>query len=111
MLFSGWAAIYDLAVKSPGVDRGDSVVDLVAAYLGVCPKLPIIVFSNHRLQPFIFFAILIAYKIAKRTRLRSVADLRNVWFVRDAPDETDNIPRNRPAKKPNRFYEFLSWVK
>lgn len=35
MLFSGWAAIYDLCAGSPGVDWRDSIVDLVAAYLGV----------------------------------------------------------------------------
>lgn len=35
MIFGGWAAIYDLAVDSPGVDRKDAIVDLVAAYLGV----------------------------------------------------------------------------
>ncbi|KAI4167688.1 MAG: hypothetical protein LQ343_007007 [Gyalolechia ehrenbergii] len=35
MLFSGWAAIYDLCARSPGVDWRDAVVDLVAAYLGV----------------------------------------------------------------------------
>lgn len=39
MLFSGWAAIYDLCAKSPGVDRGDAIVDLVAAYLGVSLSL------------------------------------------------------------------------
>ncbi len=31
----GWAAIYDLCAKSPGVSMEDSIVDLVAAYLGV----------------------------------------------------------------------------
>ena len=35
MVFSGWAAIYDLAARSPGVNRADSIVDLIAAYLGV----------------------------------------------------------------------------
>ena len=35
MISGGWAAIYDLVVGSPGVDRRDSIVDLVAAYLGV----------------------------------------------------------------------------
>ncbi|KAL8810969.1 MAG: hypothetical protein Q9223_001992, partial [Gallowayella weberi] len=34
MIFSGWAAIYDLVAKSPGVNRTDSIVDLIAAYLG-----------------------------------------------------------------------------
>ncbi len=40
MLFSGWAAIYDLCARSPGVDRGDAIVDLAAAYLGVSHCLP-----------------------------------------------------------------------
>ena len=35
MILSGWSAIYDLVVKSAGVDRRDSIVDLVASYLGV----------------------------------------------------------------------------
>ena len=35
MLFSGWAAVYDLAVESPGVTRRGSIVNLVAAYIGV----------------------------------------------------------------------------
>lgn len=38
MVFSGWAAIYDLVAKSPGVNRADSIVDLIAAYLGVSPE-------------------------------------------------------------------------
>ena len=38
MVFSGWAAIYDLAAKSKGVDRTDSIVDLTAAYLGVSDR-------------------------------------------------------------------------
>lgn len=39
MLFSGWAAIYDLSAKSRGVARRDSIIDLVAAYLGVSQLL------------------------------------------------------------------------
>lgn len=35
MVFSGWSAIYKLCAESPGVDRGDAIVDLVASYLGV----------------------------------------------------------------------------
>ena len=41
MLFSGWAAIYDLAAKSKNVSRADSIVDLIAAYLGVSPLFPL----------------------------------------------------------------------
>lgn len=40
MLFSGWSAIYDLCVKSAAVDWRDSVVDLVASYLGVSLPIP-----------------------------------------------------------------------
>lgn len=40
MLFSGWSAIYNLCAKSAGVDWGDSVVDLVASYLGVSLLIP-----------------------------------------------------------------------
>ena len=35
IIFSGWAAAYDLVAKSDGVKRRDAIVDLVAAYLGV----------------------------------------------------------------------------
>ena len=35
IVFGGWAAIYDMCAKSKGVDQRDSIVDLVAAYLGV----------------------------------------------------------------------------
>ena len=35
MIFSGWAAIYDLVMATEGVSTADSIVDLVAAYLGV----------------------------------------------------------------------------
>ena len=35
MLFSGWSAVYDLVARSKGVERSDSIADLVAAYLGV----------------------------------------------------------------------------
>lgn len=35
VVFSGWTAIYDLCARSPGVDRGDAVVAVVASYLGV----------------------------------------------------------------------------
>ena len=31
----GWTGIYDLCAASPGVSKEDSVVDIVAAYLGV----------------------------------------------------------------------------
>ena len=31
----GWAAIYDLCASSPGVSKGDSIADIVTAYLGV----------------------------------------------------------------------------
>ncbi|KAI4130090.1 MAG: hypothetical protein LQ338_001942 [Usnochroma carphineum] len=91
MLFSGWTAIYDLCAKSPGVDRRDALVDLVAAYIG----------------PLLFFTILVSYKLVKRTTIRSIGDMSNVWFVRDV-DEESNIPK---GKKRNRFREFLSWVK
>ena len=38
VLTQGWAAVYDLCAKSKGVSKEDSIVDLVAAYLGVsCP--------------------------------------------------------------------------
>ncbi|KAL8627765.1 hypothetical protein Q9189_006534 [Teloschistes chrysophthalmus] len=94
MLFSGWSAIYDLCVKSAAVDWRDSVVDLVASYLG----------------PILFALILIIYKLVKKTTLRDMNDMRDVWFVKDVPDEDDekNAPKTRPR---NRFWEFLSWVR
>ena len=39
MIFSGWAAIYDLVAKSEGVKQRDAIVDLVAAYLGVSVQI------------------------------------------------------------------------
>ena len=39
MLFSGWSAIYDLVARSKGVERRDSIADIVAAYLGVSLSL------------------------------------------------------------------------
>lgn len=35
VITQGWAAVYDLCAKSKGVSKEDSIVDLVAAYLGV----------------------------------------------------------------------------
>ena len=35
MIFSGWAAVFDLVVGTEGVRRAQLIVDLVASYLGV----------------------------------------------------------------------------
>ncbi|KAL8951015.1 MAG: hypothetical protein Q9222_002991 [Ikaeria aurantiellina] len=113
MVFSGWAAIYDLSVKSPDVDRGDSIVDLVASYLGVhtsdpCDETD----ADLSAQPFLFFMILIIYKLVKRTRIRSVVDdMRDVWFVRYAPLDEEELARPSKRRKNGRLREFLSWVK
>lgn len=40
IITQGWAAIYDLRAQSPGVSKEDSIVDLVAAYLGVSRPFP-----------------------------------------------------------------------
>ncbi|KAI4181866.1 MAG: hypothetical protein LQ348_004949 [Seirophora lacunosa] len=93
VVFSGWTAIYDLCARSPGVDRGEAIVAVVASYLG----------------PFLFFAILITYKLVKRTRIRTMGDLNDVWFVRDASETEDDVLKKRKAG--NRFYEFLRWIK
>ncbi|KAL8875513.1 MAG: hypothetical protein Q9198_006140 [Flavoplaca austrocitrina] len=101
MIFSGWAAIYDLAAKSKNVPRADSIVDLIATYLG----------------PFLFFTLLIIYKLFYGTRIRSIDDMRDVWFVRDASEKEEEngtartTARARKAAPRNRFYEFLSWVR
>ncbi|KAL8767349.1 MAG: hypothetical protein Q9209_006112 [Squamulea sp. 1 TL-2023] len=95
MFFSGWAAIYDLIAESPGVNRADSIVDLIAAYLG----------------PLLFFTILVSYKVLRHTRIRSIDDMRNVWFVKDAPDEEVRTTRTNKRAQKNGFYEFLSWVR
>ncbi|KAL8939526.1 MAG: hypothetical protein Q9216_003312 [Gyalolechia sp. 2 TL-2023] len=99
MLFSGWAAIYDLCAGSRDVDWRDAVVDLAAAYLG----------------PLMFFIILVVYKVTKKTRVRSIGDLRNVWFVREQgiSDGMEDEVRGRRGRgrKPNRLREFLSWVR
>ena len=39
IIFSGWAAVFDLSAKSPGVSQENSIVDLVAAYIGVCHQI------------------------------------------------------------------------
>lgn len=40
LLFLGWGAVYDLCAKTKGVTKEDSIVDLVAAYLGVSHTSP-----------------------------------------------------------------------
>ncbi|KAH0537563.1 hypothetical protein FGG08_005662 [Glutinoglossum americanum] len=35
MFFSGWPAVYNLSAKTKSVPVRDSIVDLVASYLGV----------------------------------------------------------------------------
>lgn len=40
VITQGWSAVYDLCAKSKGVSKEDSIVDLVAAYLGVSFPLP-----------------------------------------------------------------------
>ncbi|KAL8896053.1 MAG: hypothetical protein Q9192_003295, partial [Flavoplaca navasiana] len=100
IIFSGRAAIYDLAAKSKNVPRADSIVDLIAAYLG----------------PFLFFTLIITYKLLYGTRIRSIDDMRNAWFVQDASEKEEEengtahtTARARKAAPRNRFYEFLSW--
>lgn len=56
MLFSGWAAIYDLVRRSEGVKRQDSVVDLIAAYLGV-GLAPLVQQQAHILTSFSAYLI------------------------------------------------------
>jgi len=59
-------------------------------------------------QPVLFFIILVSYKIFKKT---TMSDLRDVWFVRDVPDEMEETPQTGKGRRRNRFFEFLSWVK
>ncbi|KAL8961745.1 MAG: hypothetical protein Q9193_001743 [Seirophora villosa] len=100
VIFSGWTAIYDLCARSPGVDRGDTIVAVVAFYLGLTHDIG---------QPFLFFAILITYKLVKRTRIRTIGDMNDVWFVRDASESEDDVLKKRKAR--DRFNEFLRWIK
>ncbi|KAL8708758.1 MAG: hypothetical protein Q9220_006400 [cf. Caloplaca sp. 1 TL-2023] len=113
MIFSGWAAIYDLSAKTPGINRGDLIVDLVAAYLGARTlKLDFKAGADLSLQPCLFFTILITYKLVKRTRIRSIVDdMRDVWFVRYAPLDEEDLARPSKRKKNSGFREFLRWVK
>ena len=48
-IFSGWAAVYDLAAKTEGVSKRDSIVDLVSAYIGVCDPfgLNLMIMNTH----------------------------------------------------------------
>lgn len=65
-------------------------------------------------QPLLFFALLIGYKLVKRTRVRTIGDMSDVWFVKDsAGEDAGDAPNRRRGRKQkqNRFYAFLSWVK
>lgn len=63
------------------------------------------------MQPFLFFTLLVGYKLAKHTRLRTIGDMSDVWFVKDSGEDAAEAPKKRGRKRRNRFYEFLSWVK
>ena len=112
MIFSGWSAIYDLIVRSQGVKTRDSIVDLVAAYIGVST-----VATKHlngqliAFQPALFFSIFAYYKWRYRTHFRGLDELSDVWFPTNVPDEDSLPPKNGPSGSKNRFYNFLSWIK
>ncbi|CAF9921060.1 MAG: Cationic amino acid transporter 2 [Heterodermia speciosa] len=97
MIFSGWAAIYDLVARSDGVNRRDAIVDLVAAYLG----------------PALFFCIYLLYKWRYKTQFRGLVDMRDVWFPANVPDEDDEGTGTNNSLKggKGRFREFLSWIR
>ena len=90
VIFSGWAAIYDLIAKSEGVKREDAIVDLVAAYLGVSiQNIVHLVASLIMGKPVLFFCIYLLYKWRYRTRFRGIVDMRDVWFPTNVPDEDE----------------------
>lgn len=95
MVFSGWSAIYDLVVKPKDVNRRDSIVDLIAAYIG----------------PALFLSIFAYYKWRYQTHFRGFHELGDVWFPTNVPDE-DNIPPKIGSRgSKNRIRNFLSWIK
>lgn len=112
MIFSGWSAIYDLVVRSEGVKRRDSIVDLVAAYLGVS-TIAIGQFNGQLIQnqPALFFSIFASYKWMYRTRFRGLNDLSDVWFPTNVPDENSLTSKHGSSSNKNRFRKFLSWIK
>ncbi|KAL8990444.1 MAG: hypothetical protein Q9169_008121, partial [Polycauliona sp. 2 TL-2023] len=80
--------------------------------------------------PTIFITLLLLYKFTIGTRIRSLNDMRNAWFVRDATEkegvgdgdgeeqeesgttglETGANGRKRKGAR-GRVIEFLSWVR
>ena len=113
MIFSGWAAIYDLCAKSAGVKRRDAIVDLVAAYLGVSIQLIAYQFvSLTMVKPVLFFCIYLLYKWRYRTSFRRLADMRDVWFPANVPDEDGEGTGTTPAREEKgRLRNFISWIK
>lgn len=112
LLFSGWSAIYDLVVRSKGIARRDSIVDIVAAYLGVSisrGKFKSTVLNF--LQPVLFFLIYLSYKWRYGTRFRSMNEMANVWFPANVPDEDEKTLGVVIRKDRGRFREFISWLK
>ncbi|KAM0799999.1 amino acid permease/ SLC12A domain-containing protein [Usnea florida] len=96
MLSFGWNAIYDLCARSKGVSKEDSIVDLVASYVG----------------PVLFFGVYLTYKNTFKTKIRSYSSFENLWYPMDVPDESDTRRRlSAPLGKWRRFLKFLSWLR
>ena len=87
--------------------------------------LPSLIFES--IQPLIFLTIFLSYKYLKGTRVRSMDDMRDVWFVKDVPNEdtqaaVDDTPRinrwsasaprtSKSGKAKRRCLEFLKWIR
>ncbi|CAF9938070.1 Cationic amino acid transporter 2 [Imshaugia aleurites] len=89
----GWAAIYDLCAASPGVSKGDSITDIIAAYLG----------------PTLFFGVYVTYKLVYKTKIRSYVSFKDKWYPDDVPDESDI--RNEGWEGKGGIKGFLSWIR
>ncbi|KAM0799181.1 amino acid permease/ SLC12A domain-containing protein [Usnea florida] len=89
----GWTSIYDLCVASPGVSKEDSIVDLIADYLGPC----------------VFLGVYLAYKLKYKTKIRSYQSFKDKWYPDDVPDESDI--RNEGWEGRGGIRGFLSWIR
>ncbi|MCJ1283638.1 Cationic amino acid transporter 2 [Xylographa opegraphella] len=73
VLFSGWPAIYLLRVGAPSTVKPTSylIADVVGAYVG----------------PVLFIVLYVLYKLIYKTRLQSLRDFENAYFLPEFDDE------------------------
>ena len=62
-------------------------------------------------KPVLFFNIYLLYKWRYKSPFRSLADMRDVWFPANVPDEDDEGRSTTTSEEKGRFREFVSWIK